>query len=268
MDEKQEKELNQLSDNEQQDFQSELSGQGLDVFGSKDLSIPFIWILQKGSPQVEEQNPAYVPGAKAGSFFNSFTKRVYGPKLEVVPLYYEPVWLIYAPGSGNQKGDFKGRRAPGSIEAFGSPYDEGGMKDIDGNSIVDSMSYYIIIKGEEKNGPVVLSIKSSDLPHGKDWNTAINNTVLANGEKAAFFSSWWELGLEFNQNTKGTWYGLGTKGNTAIDRVRFITKEEFLSFVKGNREMILNGQKKADFALDSARAGQRALPAPGAEIPY
>ena len=115
-----------------------------------------------------------------------------------------------------------------------------------------------------------ISLKGSDIPHAKDWNTSINNTVLKSGKKASFYSSVWDLTLQYNSATKNgkevSWYAWGVKGTTAIKRDRYITKEEFISFVQPNRDMIISGQKKADFLLEGGQQ-QAQLPAPS-DIPF
>jgi hypothetical protein len=236
------------------DFLDQVAGEGLDVFSSNDLSIPFIKIAQKTSHEVEEQHPDYIKDLKPGMFFNSLTKRIYGASLKVIPLYYEPSWLIFGPN----RGGFKGKAAPNSIQVFGSPYDEGGMKDKDGNDVTDVMVYYVIVVDEMNQGPAVLTFKSTDLKHARNWDTFIANTVLPSGKRAPFFGGVWELTLTYNQNESGSWFGIGGGTTTTVKKERLIVEEEYLSFVKPNRDMILAGKKTADFS--------KALEGPGSRV--
>jgi hypothetical protein len=48
-------------------------GTGFEDFDQNDLVVPLMYVLQKGSPQVEEGNPKPLDGAKAGTIFNTCT---------------------------------------------------------------------------------------------------------------------------------------------------------------------------------------------------
>jgi hypothetical protein len=58
----------------------------------------------------------------------------------------------------------------------------------------------------------------------------IRMTRLPSGAIAPYFSSVWQLSTVINKNDRGQWFSIGTK-NSLIERVRFITKADFESFV-------------------------------------
>jgi hypothetical protein len=65
-------------------------GTGFEDMTQDDFAVPFVGILQKGSPQVEEENPRNVAGAKAGMFFNNVTNELYEGKttgIVVIPVH-------------------------------------------------------------------------------------------------------------------------------------------------------------------------------------
>lgn len=225
----------------QNSFMDEIAGQGFDGMSAGDYAIPFLKILQVGNPECLEGDPSYVPGAKAGLFMNTLTRRLYGAEIDLIPLKYESVWLAWAPN----RGGLKGRYAPGSIEVTGSQFD--GMKDADGNDVVENMIFYCLVAGHLEDGPVVFPLSSTGLKHGKNWNSQIMLTRLDSGKRAPFFSSVWHLSLSLNKNDAGSWYQIGTK-TTNVERKRFITQEEYAEFVAPNRQMLLADTHRVDYA--------------------
>lgn len=81
------------------------SGSGLENVTAEERTIPFFRILQGLSPEVQEGNPKYIPGARAGMFINTATGEVYNGKtgLEFIPVERDhnyPEWTPRAVGGG------------------------------------------------------------------------------------------------------------------------------------------------------------------------
>ena len=58
--------------------QSEDSGSGFEETSAESFAIPFLSILQSGSPQCKKSDGAYIKGAEEGMLFNSVTGDMYG----------------------------------------------------------------------------------------------------------------------------------------------------------------------------------------------
>lgn len=233
-------------------FLDEMAGQGTNVFGTRDVKLPFIKIITKGCAESDEDSPGYVKGCKNGVFLNTLTKEILGPKIEVVVLHYELEWLCWAP----DRGGFKGRHKPGTIEVIGTPFDEGGMRDMEGNSVVETMTYYVMLKDRLQDGIHMLALTSSAMPYAQAWNSFILMTKLDSGKRAPLFGSFWELELKYNQNPKGVWFTIGANKIPAINRTRFITKEEWDMAISPSRQIVLSGQAKVDYAQITDTAGR------------
>ena len=52
---------------------------GLETISKEDMLIPRLSLAQMLSPECTEGDPKAIPGCKAGDFFNSVTKQLYGP---------------------------------------------------------------------------------------------------------------------------------------------------------------------------------------------
>lgn len=233
---------------EQIDFLSEV--QDINNVNLSDISIPFLRILQQLSPQCVKNTDEYIQGAEAGKFINSVTGRIYGDSIKVVPLVYEKVWLEWKPN----RGGFVAKHLPESIKVDKSDYSE--WKTPDGNIVQETMNYYCFLPDFPEDNIVILSITSSGLKYARSWNTQIVTTRLDNGAKAPFFSSVWELSTKFNKNDQGSWYTIGIASSPSIKRLRFITKEEYDTYVK---TMLLDS-KDISNKLDYSQAETKLLP--------
>ena len=110
---------------------------GNETVGRDDLVLPFIKLLQMGSPEVSKRDPAYVKGAEAGMFINTVTGELYDGEdgLVIIPCYYEKVYLEWVPRQ--QGGGFVAEHAT-RIDA---------AADADpANEVVDTANHYVLVK--------------------------------------------------------------------------------------------------------------------------
>lgn len=245
-------------------FLDEVSGQGFEGMGQNDFAIPFLKILQSNSPEVNEADKdTYVSGAKAGTFFNSVTKRIYGSEINLIPIKYDRIWLAWAP----ERGGLRGRYLPGSIEIDGDFFSEEGARDSEGNEISDTMVFYCLVADHIDEGLIVFSLASSGLKHGKAWNELISLQRLPSGKRAPFFGSVWKMTLAGNKNKKGSWYQIGTK-NTNAEKIRDITEIEYTNFIKPAKLMLDAGAAKVDFTQIGAPDKEDTATLPEKDIPF
>ena len=232
---------------EQPQFMDELSGAGFENLGASDFQIPFLRVLQPLSPQVLDGDE-HVEGAKAGYFFNSLTNKVYGPEINVIPLKCITEWLIWGPN----RGPLKNRVPVGSIPSVGDAFSK--LTTPEGDDIVETMTVFLLIEGHIEEGPVAFPLSKTNLKHAKKLNTMLHATFLPSGKRAPYFSSVWQLKSSVNKNEKGTWYSLGVKGQTNIERKRWITAEEYGKAVQPAVELLKDESKlKLLGAPDDAR---------------
>jgi hypothetical protein len=59
------------------------AGAGTEDMRMEEQLTPFLRILQKGSPQVDEESPEHMPGAKPGMLFDTATQETYDGKAGV-----------------------------------------------------------------------------------------------------------------------------------------------------------------------------------------
>lgn len=207
------------------DFYDEMSGAGYDNMGGDKFVMPMLLVAQKSSSIVDDGQ------VKLGDFYNSVTKESYGPSVEVTVVYFESVWQIWKPDMGG----FVGRVRPGSIPVTGDVYK--GMKtpSEDGgpdNLVDDTWMYFVLIKGRESEGLMMMPVTSAGIKHAKNWNSFIHNTVTASGKRAPIFYKYWKLTTHKNDFAKGAAWVMGEGSKTDIQSGEVVPKEIFLDYVK------------------------------------
>lgn len=226
------------------------AGAGLENADRDSYAIPFLVVLQKGSPQCDKDSDLYVKGAEPGEFFNTATQRVYDGKKGVVlcPAHFERLFVEWVPRENG--GGFRGSHQVETIDTSKLERDEAGrFKTKDGNNLVDTRYHYcLMIDDEGEIHPVVFALSSTQIKKSKLWLTAMSNLKLKNNAGKEYtpptFSHLYRVTSVTEKNEKGSWKGiqvvperiLGTKKN---DESIYISAREFKS-------QISSGKVKAD----------------------
>ena len=64
------------------------AGSGFEETSQESYAIPFLSILQSGSPQVKKSDGAYIKGAEEGMLIDSVTQTLFADGVEVIPCHY------------------------------------------------------------------------------------------------------------------------------------------------------------------------------------
>lgn len=98
----------------------DFGGIGFEGVDKDSFAIPFLQVLQKMSPLVDEDSPKYISGAKAGMIYNSVTGALYDGKagLVLVPCGYKRTYILWGgrEGDGGFKGEFTTEQFAGFVE--------------------------------------------------------------------------------------------------------------------------------------------------------
>lgn len=200
----------------------EVEGQGFENMGADKYSVPMLKIAQPTSGVLTEDDSQ----VKVGDFYNSATGESYGPEIELIPVYFNTVWLEWKPNMGG----LAGRHKPYSVRVTGDIFT--GLKTLDGNDIQESWCYLVLIKGHEDNGPLLFSCASTSIRYCKTWNSLLSENRLPSGKHAPLFSTYWKLSSKKNKNDKGTFYVIGEGKNAAITKGDWVPAEIYNNCVK------------------------------------
>ena len=150
---------------------SEDAGGGFEEAGTESFAIPFLSILQSGSPQCKKSDGAYIKGAEEGMLFNSVTNEIFdGEKgLEVIPCHYTHryiEWKLRENGGG-----FVGEYLPSDGIVGTTVRDDKNRNMLaNGNQLSDTRNHYVLIRGADGTlTPAIMSLSSSQIKESKRW---------------------------------------------------------------------------------------------------
>jgi hypothetical protein len=169
---------------------SEFANDGNESLTSDDFQIPYIKILEKLSPTLDE-----IDNAKAGEIFLS-SRDLSLEDMNFIPLHYMTVFSVWSEDQGDKLlGTFKTNDdAKAYIESSGEKA-----------TIVETGQNILLLLDEENNidHPVMLYLSKSRLQVNKALNTKIQ---MIHPKNAPRYAGIWNLATKSRTNTKGTWY--------------------------------------------------------------
>jgi hypothetical protein len=160
-------------------------GDGLSNVSTKDVMIPRIKLLQKMSPETDNES---LPTAKAGQIFNSASQSVYdGPTgIRVVPCEYIRTYVEWAPEGTGNKAPVNIHPATSNVMSLAkkSPTDNRFYLD-NGNYVEETANHIVLILDDNNNveSRGILTMKSSQLKKSRQWNyMMMTATMEGNGK--------------------------------------------------------------------------------------
>lgn len=203
------------------------AGAGMEGAGQESFAIPFLSVLQKGSPQVDEASGQALEGAKAGMFFENVTGRLYNGKegVIVVPCSYRREFLRW--GARDNGGGFKGSYSPedvaelrnkGQIVEFEgrlyAPEADGSVNPNKSDRFNDTRNHYVLIVDMATGAwtEALLSLTSTQIKKSKMLMSALASVKLKNAANQLYtpptFANMVRVTSVGESNDKGTWFGV------------------------------------------------------------
>lgn len=216
---------------------AEDAGQGMENTTQESFAIPFLSVLQKGSPTVDEALPTYVEGHKAGMFFENVTGQVFDGKkgVTIVPCSYRREFLRWGPKDAG--GGFKGALSPEDVAAMRAagkivdldgrlyaPMDDGTVNDKKCDVFKDTRAHYVLIVDNETGAwkEALLSLSSTQIKKSKMLMSALASVKLKNAANQLFtpptFSNFVRVTTLGESNDKGSWFGVKFELAGSVDR--------------------------------------------------
>jgi hypothetical protein len=221
------------------------AGLGFEEADNEAYSIPFLRVLQKGSPQVDPDDGAYMEGAKPGALFNTATNELYDGEngVLVIPVMYTRRYLEWTPKESG--GGLAGQHTADDPIVKETTRDEK-FRDVlpNGNYLVDTRNHYVLIVNEDGSfEPAVVTMSSTQLKKSRRWMTMMNNLKMTRSDGTMFtppmFSHQYKLSTVPESNDKGTWRGWKVETVSPVQN-----KDQYLA-AKAFREQIAAGEAVA-----------------------
>lgn len=247
-----------------------MSGQGFENATRDDYAIPFLVILQSGSPQCKRSDGAYIPGAEEGMLYNTTTRTVIDPNAEdliVVPCAYDRSfveWKIRESGGGFV------RQHPVDVGLTLQPTTQRDDKGRDilknGNQLNDTRAFYVMLIDASGNPiPAFITMTSTQIKKARQWLMQQNLLKLKDANGRAYtppmFAGKWKVTTVAEANDKGSWFGWAfefVEFFASTDDPAFVAALEFhRSIIKGETKMDL---AKAADTIDAEMAAAKRVP--------
>jgi hypothetical protein len=195
-------------------------GAGFEQADKDAYAIPFLSILQAGSPQVKKSDGAYIKGAEEGFLFNSVTQEVIDGTngTTVIPCYYTRRFVKW--GARDAGGGFKGEFLPTDpIISTAKEVDgrllladaSGAFNPKTSDILVDTRNHYVLILSDNGYSPALISISSTQIKKSRQWMSKMDGIKLRRADGTMFtapmFSHTYKLSTVPESNDKGSWYG-------------------------------------------------------------
>lgn len=250
------------------------AGAGFEEASSDSYAIPFLVILQKGSPQVDEASGVALEGAKAGMLYNNVSGKLYNGKegIFIVPCHFRREFLQWAPREGG--GGFKGAL---SVEQLTEMRLDGKVKDMDGGLYIadadgsvspkknirigDHRNHFVLVLEEDGNtSPALLSLTSTQIKKSKQLMSMLSDVRVkgADGNRVqpAAFANKVRLSTIGESNDKGTWFG------AKFELAGFVTQDVYAQ-AKAFYQNVRKGNVDVKYEDVSSHTGERASSADG-----
>lgn len=243
------------------------AGSGFEHMKREDFAIPFFGILQKLSPQCDEDEAAYVEGAEPGMLFNSVTKELTDGDegARFIPCHAQRSfveWIPRAAGGGFVMQHEVDSPVVASARDFNAkerakkPTEErtAKIKMANGHELVETSYIFGLLLPEGDNSAgaaqqVILALSSSQLKKYREWMTKARNIKLQVGDRVINPPLWahiYRLTSIQESNDKGKWYGwkIAFDGESAED-ARLFVEDELYQMARSFRDMATSGRARA-----------------------
>lgn len=222
---------------------TELAGQGIDQI--TDVKTLYLKLAQDITDETKKAKPNYIPGLEAGMFFCPVTKKIYGTTVDVIVLATRKAYFLI-----DDDGEFKG--AEDRIQPSWTRDVAGALRTEEGYKAIVTYSF-LVVTPEDLEHKMVLTLKNTDVPAAKDWNTLIKELRLENGAPCPIFGGVWTLAANFREGKKGSWYSISTGKGSSIKFKEFI-KDELVDDIAAASKLAIETSTTAIAALTEGSA--------------
>lgn len=199
------------------DFSAD-AGAGMEGVRPDDLSIPFLVILQDGSPEVKKTHPEYavkgIKGATAGMILNTLTKEIYNPDIEkdcvvFVPCFYQKLFVEWKP---RESGGGIVKSHPDDRLLQNTKKNDKGQDVLPNGNIIQTTAYFFgfVIKDDGEAVRCVIGLSSTQLKKARAL-LSLASSIKFEGPNGKFtpplFAHKYEASTVPENNEKGSWYG-------------------------------------------------------------
>lgn len=239
---------------------ADFGGVGFEGTDKDSFAIPFIQILQKMSPLVDEDSPKHIEGAKAGMLYNTVSQKLYDGKagIVIIPCAYKRSFIQWGGREGD--GGFKGEFTPEQFAEFetdpkrvqyveGRPFvpnEDGSVHEKKSDYFADTRSHFVLVVDENGDySQAILSLASSQIKASKALMTSLQQKKVDTPKgkmTPPTFANKVKLTTIGLSNDQGNWSGAKFELDGLVtDGALYAAAKEFY-------KVIISGEAKVDYS--------------------
>lgn len=185
------------------------AGEGMENTDRDAFAIPFIRVLQKMSPAVDE-----IDGARPGQIMNTVTNELFD-ELTFIPCAFRRTFIAWG------ERDYHGEYTPEEVAEMRS---DGRAQDVEGEGLMtgsdrltDTRSHYgLIVSSAGAVQQVVLALSSTQIKKSKQLMSMLS-AVRINGQLPPTWMSKIKVTTVLEKNDQGSWHGVRFEPDGFID---------------------------------------------------
>lgn len=229
------------------------SGAGFETADLDSFAVPFLVVLQKLSPQCDDDSPKRMADAKPGMLFNTVNEKLYAARMEdnagipVVPVAFKRQFIEWGPRDSGKGLVAIYDVAEGlELQKHCTRDDKNRLTTPQGNLLADTRMHFVLAKDGEDWLPMIVSMSSTQIKNSKKWMALMDNIKFVRGDGTkytpAMFSHIYKLSTQHEENAQGTWRGWKV---SLVGRVEDL---KLYDAARAFRDQIMANQVEVQFA--------------------
>ena len=225
------------------DFIKKGKGRGNEAVEMADVVIPRIELVQALSPCLRRNDPAYIEGASAGALFNTVTRKLYGDKIDVVPVLFTKEYLCWR---DRKAGGGFGGAYPSFEEAQNRINTE--AKPEEWEVVEHAQQLVLVLEEDGATEEALISMSRTKMKVSKQWNSLIR----LNGNDR--FSRVYELfGVEEQNKNNDSYWNFAVANKGFVSKDIFDRAEKLYESVKSGARKVVYDTKGLDGGDDAPK---------------
>ena len=233
-------------------------GTGLEDTASTDYAIPFLQILQAGSPQIKKSDGKYIQGAEEGDIYNTVSSDLVKSDVGiiVVPCYYQKKYIEWKPRDAG--GGLIQVHTDREILSKCTRNEKNAFVLENGNYIAETAQFYVLITNEQEDtwSQAVVAMTSTQLSKSRKWLSQMRQRMVKNSKgesvNAPTFLFKYNLKTVPEKNDQGSWFGWNIGLNSQIKNLKLL--EESATFLKLIKAGEVEVKEQSEETVDSDQA--------------
>ncbi len=239
------------------------AGQGFENVDKDSFAIPFLRVLQSGSPQCKKSAPEFIKGAEEGDFYNTVTKEVIKGEegILLIPVMYDRKFCEWAPN----RGGFRGEHLPTAAvltQTKKKTNDEGKEVTVlpNGNTVSDTRYHFCLhVQEDGTYNPVLICMASSGLKVSKRLMTELNSVKMRDPDNRQFtppmFVNKVRMTSIAESNDQGDWFNYNPEIVGQLD-IEDESEAEIYIAAKAFRDSISAGRATVDHGAEEGASSE------------